>query len=177
MSDSPAYREEPKGGASPAEKRPRSPVHADSPREDRRGRSRSSGSRHGGARRASSRSPNDRRGDPRDDGSAGNVIYIAKLSRSTRESDLKDAFGRYGTIKSIALKHSFAFITFEKAESAREAIEKMNGAKFINDETLVVEPSGTDIYKTYIIMCAGVQIHRELFSAWVKKEVQWTPKG
>ena len=90
--------------------------------------------------------------DRKDDGSAGNVVYVAKLSRNTREADLKDGFSRFGPIRNITLKHSFAFITFEKPESAREAIDRMNGAKFVNDEQLVVELSGTDnIIKTNIM--------------------------
>lgn len=159
MSDSP--KDDKRNGGS-VEKRPRSPVNQDSPREDRRGRSRSSGSRRGGAgwggpsRPSGGDSPVRPSGygeDRKDDGSAGNVIYIAKLSRNTREADLKDGFSRYGAIRNITLKHSFAFITFEKPESAREAIERMNGAKFVNDEQLVVELSGTDniIIKTNII--------------------------
>lgn len=141
MSDSPVHRDEVRG-ASPQEKRPRSPV-PDSPREERRGRSRSSGSRHNG-RRQPSRSPHGR-----DAEDAGNVVYVAKLSRSTRESDLRDGFSRFGTIRNIALKLNYAFITYEKPESAREAIERMNGAKFVNDEQLVVEQSGNT--ETYIM--------------------------
>ena len=54
-------------------------------------------------------------------------MYVAKLSRQTRESDLSHGFKQFGPIKSIALKSSYAFITFEKPESATEAIARMNG--------------------------------------------------
>jgi RNA recognition motif-containing protein len=49
---------------------------------------------------------------------------------------LRESFVRFGAIKNIAMKHSFAFITFEKPESVKEAIERMHGSKFINDEIL-----------------------------------------
>jgi RNA recognition motif-containing protein len=41
------------------------------------------------------------------------------------------------------MKSSYAFMTYEAPESATEAITKMNGAKFINGEEIVVEQSGT----------------------------------
>lgn len=56
---------------------------------------------------------------------------------------MRDQFSRFGDIQKIALKQSFAFITFDKPESAAEAITRMNGAKFVNDEELLVEQSGT----------------------------------
>lgn len=145
MSESPVPRDEVR--KSPADERAESIPAQDSPVDDRRGRSRSvSGSRDRDTERR--RSPQDRRErdrSSRDDGSNGNVVYVAKLSRNTRESDLRDSFGRFGTIKNIVLKQSFAFITFEKPESATEAIARMNGAKFVNDEELLVEQSGTSL--------------------------------
>lgn len=73
----------------------------------------------------------------------GACIYIAKLSKHTRERDIKEAFSQYGNIKSLVMKSSYAFMTYETPESATEAIAKMNGAKFINGEEIVVEQSGT----------------------------------
>lgn len=114
---------------------------SDSPVDDRRGRSRSPTER--------SRppcSPGDRRDNyPRDDGVPGACIYIAKLSRNTRERDLKEAFSAFGNIKNLVMKSSYAFMTYEAPESATEAIAKMNGAKFLNGEEIVVEQSGTKI--------------------------------
>ena len=40
-------------------------------------------------------------------------IYVAKLHKRTREDDLRDAFSKYGRIKEIVLKHSYAFIDFD----------------------------------------------------------------
>ena len=94
-------------------------------------------------RSRSPRSPVDRRDRDREDANNGCIVYVAKLSSGTREADLKEGFSLFGDIKSIALKQKFAFITFDKPEQATEAIKKMNGAKFVNGEELVVEQSGT----------------------------------
>jgi RNA recognition motif-containing protein len=104
---------------------------------DRRGRSRSSHSRE--------RPHHSRRAERERDEQKGNVVYVAKLSRQTRESDLNHGFKAFGAIKNIVLKSSFAFITFEKAEHATEAIARMNGTKFVNGEELLVEISGKAI--------------------------------
>lgn len=128
MSDSPRERDDDR--AAHIDERPR----YSSPPEDR-GRSRE--------RRRPSRSPYvDRREREREAAALGCVVYVAKLSSGTREADLKEGFGLYGEIKNIALKQRFAFITFDKAEQAAEAIRKMHGAKFVNGEELVVELSG-----------------------------------
>lgn len=111
---------------------------SDSPLDDRRGRSRSPVERSRPAR-----SSVDRRDRERDDGVPGACIYIAKLSKHTRERDIKEAFSQYGVIKSLVMKSSYAFMTYETPEAATEAIAKMNGAKFINGEEIVVEQSGT----------------------------------
>ena len=87
------------------------------------------------------RSPRDRR--ERDDGVPGSCIYIAKLSKHTRERDIREGFSQFGNIKSLVMKSSYAFMTYEAPESATEAITKMNGANFINGEEIVVEQSGT----------------------------------
>ena len=66
-------------------------------------------------------------------------IYIAKLSRNTNESDVRDAFSKYGQIKSLVLKHSYAFVDFDEHEAAERAVKDMNGKTFVSGEELVVE--------------------------------------
>jgi len=56
---------------------------------------------------------------------------------------LREAFSHFGAIKSIVMKSSYAFMTFETPEAATEAIARMHGAKFVNGEEIVVESSGT----------------------------------
>lgn len=64
---------------------------------------------------------------------------MAKLSRRTREEDLKTEFLKYGKIKELCLKAAYAFIDYEEHDSAVKAIEAMNGRTFVNGEELVVE--------------------------------------
>ena len=158
MSESPIPRESEVRDRSPVDERPSRPVNDSPARDERRGRSRSSTSRNGADRRRGG-SPQDR-GDRRErdrsdrDGADNkNIVYVAKLSRNTREADLKDGFSRFGVIKSIALKQSFAFITYDNPESAAEAITRMNGSKFLNGEEILVEASGTQsssLLKTFM---------------------------
>ncbi len=72
---------------------------------------------------------------------------MAKLSRRTREEDLKSEFAKFGKIKELSLKHSYAFIDYYDRESAQKAIEEMNGKIFLNGEELVVEQSGREQMK------------------------------
>ena len=87
MSDSPRPRDEVLG--SPHEERPRETI--ESPRDERRGRSRSSPSRDRDADRRRNGST-DRRAEREREEQQGNVVYVAKLSRQTRESDLSHGF-------------------------------------------------------------------------------------
>ena len=52
---------------------------------------------------------------------------------------MKDAFSKFGRIKNIILKHSYAFIDFDDHEAADAALKEMNGKTFVNGEELVVE--------------------------------------
>ena len=137
-----------------------------SPRDEKRGRSRSPADRD---RRR--RSPEDR-GLTADDENSKSCVYIAKLGRGTRESDIREVFSRYGTIRSLIMKSSYAFLTFETPEAATEAIARMHGAKFVNGEEIVVEQSGTDHYMTFL-----GSTHTHPFSARDKEEVQWSTEG
>jgi RNA recognition motif-containing protein len=140
-----------------------------SPRDEKRGRSRS-------PERDRRRSSPEERGLTQsaiDEANNSCCVYIAKLSRGTRESEIREAFSRYGPIKSLIMKSSYAFLTYETPEAATEAIARMNGAKFVNGEEIVVEQSGTDHYMTTLL--GSTQIHA--FSARNKEEVQWTTEG
>ena len=89
------------------------------------------------------------RGDNRDkDSEHYTQIYIAKLSRNTRESEIRDAFSKYGEIKAIVLKYNYAFVDFEQHEAADQAVREMNGRTFVNGEELVVEQSGREKKKS-----------------------------
>ncbi len=61
-------------------------------------------------------------------------IYVARLHRATRESDLRDAFEKFGRLREVALKHTFAFVDFEDHDSAVKAIAEMDRKSFVNGE-------------------------------------------
>ena len=68
-------------------------------------------------------------------------IYVARLSRSTRERDLEEAFLKFGKIKEVVMKHAYAFIDFAEHDGAVQAIKQMNGKPFGSTEELCVEQS------------------------------------
>jgi arginine/serine-rich splicing factor 7 len=69
-------------------------------------------------------------------------VYVAKLHHRTKEADLQDAFSKFGKIKDLSIKHTYAFINFEDHTAAENAIKEMNNKTFVNGEELVVEISG-----------------------------------
>ena len=48
-------------------------------------------------------------------------------------------FSKFGEVKTLVLKHSYAFVDFDSHEAAEKAIKEMNGKTFVNGEELVVE--------------------------------------
>jgi RNA recognition motif-containing protein len=56
------------------------------------------------------------------------------LHRATREIDLKEAFEKFGKLREVALKHTFAFVDYEDHESAVRAIAEMDRKTFVNGE-------------------------------------------
>lgn len=63
-------------------------------------------------------------------------LYVGNMSFKTTESDLRDAFGQFGTLTDVYIANDretgrprgFAFVTFGTEEEAKVAAEKMNGA-------------------------------------------------
>ena len=76
-------------------------------------------------------------------------MYIARLDRRTGQSDIDQAFGKFGVIKSITLKNFYAFVDFEDHAAAEAAIKEMNGVTFVNGEYLNVAQSSknTTLFK------------------------------
>eukprot|EP00499_Haloplacidia_sp_CaronLabIsolate_P013401 CAMPEP_0196780440 /NCGR_PEP_ID=MMETSP1104-20130614/7888_1 /TAXON_ID=33652 /ORGANISM="Cafeteria sp., Strain Caron Lab Isolate" /LENGTH=550 /DNA_ID=CAMNT_0042150641 /DNA_START=122 /DNA_END=1774 /DNA_ORIENTATION=+ len=66
-------------------------------------------------------------------------VYVAGLTEAVDSAALRDAFGGFGTVRSIRRrKHSpFAFVTFTTEESAAQAAQ--SGSVTINDVTATVE--------------------------------------
>ena len=74
-------------------------------------------------------------------------IYVGNLLFDVSESDLREAFGKFGEITEVRLimdKYSgkskgFAFIEMPSKEEAEKAIEEMNGKEFMGREITVSE--------------------------------------
>lgn len=67
-----------------------------------------------------------------------NKIFVGGLPWSTKESELQDAFGQFGTITEAKIitdretgrSRGFGFITFEEESAIEQAISEMNGKEF-----------------------------------------------
>ena len=67
----------------------------------------------------------------------GNNIYVANLSQDTKEGELKEIFGRYGSIKEVKIvrdpftkeSRGFGFVTFDNPESAGDAVKELNDSE------------------------------------------------
>jgi len=69
-------------------------------------------------------------------------VYVRGLDRDTKDRDLEEAFGKFGRVLSVDIKHNrYAFIDFDTEEAALKAVESMDGKKFINGEVLNVQRS------------------------------------
>ena len=63
------------------------------------------------------------------------TLFVKNLPYSFKEDDIGDRFRRFGEIKAIRIAQNwqtkeskgFAYITFETHDSAKQALEKMNG--------------------------------------------------
>ena len=64
-----------------------------------------------------------------------NTLFVKGLPYDFKEDDIGDRFRRFGEIKAIRIAYNwqtkeskgFAYIQFEKHESAKQAMIKMNG--------------------------------------------------
>jgi len=77
----------------------------------------------------------------------GSKVYVGNLPYSFGQEELKEAFSSFGEITEatvVADKYSgrskgFGFVTFADDESAKKAIEEMNGKEFGGRELKVNE--------------------------------------
>ena len=74
------------------------------------------------------------------------TLFVKNLPYEFKEDDIGDRFRRYGEIKAIRIGYNwqtkeskgFAYVTYETHESARQALERMNG-KVVNGRYLKVD--------------------------------------
>jgi RNA recognition motif-containing protein len=65
-------------------------------------------------------------------------IYVGNLSFSSTEDDLRDLFGRHGSVDSVAVitdrdtgrPRGFAFVEMSEASAASDAIRALDGTDF-----------------------------------------------
>uniref|UniRef100_A0A6B2LGK8 RRM domain-containing protein n=1 Tax=Arcella intermedia TaxID=1963864 RepID=A0A6B2LGK8_9EUKA len=59
------------------------------------------------------------------------ALFVGRLTPSVNERDLDELFGRYGTIKRLNHKGSYAFVTFEDERDAEDAVEALQGHELV----------------------------------------------
>jgi len=65
-------------------------------------------------------------------------LYVGNLSFSSTEADLKDLFGRHGSVESVAVitdretgrPRGFAFVEMAEGSAAEDAIRALDGTDF-----------------------------------------------
>ncbi|KAI4991365.1 polyadenylate-binding protein 8-like [Hordeum vulgare subsp. vulgare] len=73
-----------------------------------------------------------------------NNVYVKNLAETTTEDDLKEIFGKFGTITSVVVMRDgdgrskcFGFVNFESPDEAALAVQDLNGKKFSDKEWYV----------------------------------------
>lgn len=87
------------------------------------------------------------------DDSQGFKLYIGNLSFDTAEADLRDAFGKYGTVtdcfcptdRETGKPRGFGFVTFADERDAKDAVEKLNDSDLMGRQIRVnpANPKGS----------------------------------
>ncbi|KAI8608396.1 hypothetical protein BC830DRAFT_961089 [Chytriomyces sp. MP71] len=67
-------------------------------------------------------------------------VYVGKLPRDVTEKELRRLFDEFGRIKEIRVLVGFAFVEYDDARDARDAVEKLDNSRFLG-ERITVEPS------------------------------------
>jgi splicing factor, arginine/serine-rich 7 len=61
-------------------------------------------------------------------------VYVGGIPNDTKQEEVEDAFSKYGKIESVWLARNppgFAFVTYEDARDADDAIREMDGREFL----------------------------------------------
>ncbi|MCK6620726.1 MAG: RNA-binding protein [Calditrichaceae bacterium] len=74
-------------------------------------------------------------------------IYVGNLSRQANEEDLREAFGAFGTVKSVniikdkfsGVSKGFGFVEIEAKSEAQAAIQELNGRELKGTRIVVNE--------------------------------------
>jgi RNA recognition motif-containing protein len=94
---------------------------------------------------AAERQTKARQSEPRGSKAIPSRLFVGSLSWGTSEDDLRDAFGRYGTVTDAVVvcdrdtgkSRGFGFVVMEDRKDAARAIEELDGAEFDGREIVV----------------------------------------
>ena len=71
------------------------------------------------------------------DNELSSKLYVGNIAFSSTEADLRDLFGRHGTVESVAVvtdrqtgeSRGFAFVEMEDGDAAKDAIRALDGTE------------------------------------------------
>lgn len=64
-------------------------------------------------------------------------MFVANISSSTTEKELKKMFKEIGSVWSITMKNRYAFVEFKDSKYVRRAVKKLNGKKLEGNRIVV----------------------------------------
>ncbi|KAJ3124824.1 hypothetical protein HK100_011096 [Physocladia obscura] len=70
------------------------------------------------------------------------MFFAGKLPRDVSEREIKKHFETYGHLREIRILVGFAFVEYDDHRDARDAVEKLDGTRFLGDR-IIVEPAKT----------------------------------
>ncbi|KAI9248809.1 hypothetical protein BDA99DRAFT_225858 [Phascolomyces articulosus] len=65
-------------------------------------------------------------------------LYVGNLNRHVRDRDIKDLFSKLGPLKDYEIVDRFAFVEYEEARDAADAIKELDGTR-LEGERIIVE--------------------------------------
>ncbi|KAJ3059504.1 putative splicing factor, arginine/serine-rich 6, partial [Podochytrium sp. JEL0797] len=64
-------------------------------------------------------------------------IYVGKLPRDVTDRELRRHFDEFGRIREVRILVGFAFVEYDDPRDARDAVEKLDGSRFLGERILV----------------------------------------